>query len=92
MLILHNSNQDNRRMIQELITHIIDACAPLVDVTVCDKSISTSASTLLYSIIPLTRQHLTIDQMNSIKHLIHRILTWNVICDSKTNFQVNIFG
>jgi hypothetical protein len=76
-------------MIQELITHIIDACVPLVDVTVCDKSIAISAGSLLYSIAPLTRQHLPIDQMNSIKHLIHRILTWNVLCDSKTNFQVN---
>ena len=107
MLILYNSNQENRRMIQELITHIIDTCAPLVDVNVCtkrnsipsissfsqnsDKPIALSAGSLLYSIIPLTRQHLAIDQMNSIKPLIHRILTWNVTTDSKTNFEVNLF-
>jgi len=37
MLVLYNSNQDNRRMIQELITHIIDTCAPLIDINVCTK-------------------------------------------------------
>lgn len=35
MLVLYNTNQDNRHMIQELITHTIDSCAPLIDVTVC---------------------------------------------------------
>ncbi|CAF1378603.1 unnamed protein product [Rotaria sordida] len=88
MLILYNSNQDNHRMLQELITHIIDNCAPLIDRDNSDKPIALSAGSLLYSIIPLTRQHLAFNEMNSIKHLIHRILTWNVICDSKTNFQL----
>jgi hypothetical protein len=37
MLVLYNSNQDNRRMIEELITHIIDNCAPLIDAIVCTK-------------------------------------------------------
>jgi hypothetical protein len=55
-----------------------------------DQSIALSAGSLLYSLVPLTRQHLAIDQMNSIKHLIHRILTWNIISDSKSNFQVKI--
>jgi hypothetical protein len=100
MLILYNSNQDNRRMIQELITHIIDNCAPLIDINVCctnhknysqnsNQTLALSAGSLLYSIVPLTRQHLPIDQMNSIKHLIHRIITWNVLSNSKPNFQVN---
>ncbi|CAF3969085.1 unnamed protein product [Adineta steineri] len=88
MLILYNSNQDNRRMIQELITHIIDTCTPLIDINNFDKSIAISAGTLLSSIVPLTRQNLPIDQMNSIKHLIHRILTWNIVINSKTNFQL----
>ncbi|CAF3832724.1 unnamed protein product [Adineta steineri] len=88
MLILYNSNQDNRRMIQELITHIIDTCTPLIDINNFDKSITISAGTLLSSIVPLTRQNLPIDQMNSIKHLIHRILTWNIVINSKTNFQL----
>ncbi len=56
-----------------------------------DKPISISAGSLLYSLIPVTRQHLSLDQITSIKHLIHRILTWNVRCDSKTNFQVKSF-
>ena len=89
MLILYNSNQDNRRMIQELITLIIDNCAPLIDSHNSNQSLALSAGSLLYSIVPLTRQHLPIDQMNSIKHLIHRIITWNVLSNSKPNFQVN---
>ncbi|CAF0787699.1 unnamed protein product [Adineta steineri] len=88
MLVLYNSNQDNRRMIQELITHIIDTCTPLIDINNFDKSIAISAGTLLSSIVPLTRQNLPIDQMNSIKHLIHRVLTWNIVINSKTNFQL----
>ncbi|CAF0783628.1 unnamed protein product [Adineta steineri] len=88
MLVLYNSNQDNRRMIQELITHIIDTCTPLIDINNFDKSIAISAGTLLSSIVPLTRQNLPIDQMNSIKHLIHRVLTWNIVINSRTNFQL----
>ncbi|CAF1422636.1 unnamed protein product [Adineta ricciae] len=88
MLILHSSNQDNRRMIQELITHIIDACVPLIDVNNSDRSIAQSAASLLSSLVPLTRQQLPIDQFDSIKLLIHRILTWNVAVQSKTSFQL----
>ncbi|CAF2571220.1 unnamed protein product [Rotaria sp. Silwood2] len=88
MLILYNSNQDNRRMLQELITHVIDNCAPLIDRNNSDKPIAISAGSFLYSIIPLTRQHVAFNEMNSIKHLINRILTWNGISDSKTNFQL----
>ncbi|UJR28072.1 hypothetical protein I4U23_009328 [Adineta vaga] len=88
MLILYNSNQDNHRLIQELITHIIDTCVPLIDVNNFDKSIAQSAASLLSSLVPLTRQHLPLDQLNSIKHLIHRILAWNVTIPSKANFQL----
>ena len=105
MLIYYHSNPDNRRLLQEMIIHIIDSCSPLVDACVCrlfnlnfhnlvcfqnvDRPISTSAGSLLYSLIPVTRQHLSLDQVNSIKHLIHRTLIWTVQCNSKANFQVN---
>ncbi|CAF1953376.1 unnamed protein product [Rotaria magnacalcarata] len=88
MLVLHNSNQDNRRLIQELITHIIDNCAPLIDSNNFDKSIAISVGSILSSLIPLTRQHMTFNEMNSIKHLIHRILSWNVMSNLKTNFPL----
>ncbi|CAF3451307.1 unnamed protein product [Rotaria socialis] len=88
MLVLHNSNQDNRRLIQELIAHIIDNCAPLIDSNNYDKSISISVGSILSSLIPLTRQHMSFNEMNSIKHLIHRILSWNVMSNLKTNFQL----
>ena len=53
-----------------------------------DKPIAISAASLLASLVPQTRTHLSLDHMNSIKHLIHRVLTWNVPCHSSTNFQV----
>lgn len=53
-----------------------------------DKPIALSAASLLYAVVPSTRQHLAIDQLNSIKHFTHRLLQWNVILDNSARFRV----
>ena len=47
MLVVYQSQADTRRLIEELILHIIDNCAPLIDVNVRTKKISSQLILLL---------------------------------------------
>lgn len=88
MLVVYNEHNENRRLVQDVVAHIIDNCAPLIDANNSNKSIATSVGLLLSSLIPQIRQCVPVDQMISIKNLTHRIALWNVNCTLKDNFQL----